>query len=315
MKEPRRFSAATWTRRSLVGLLLLGSVGGLAAVRPSLTAQYQELGKESDPYAVPNPEHLVVFSLGYRSALADLLFGKLMVEVGIHFVEKRLMENIGGYLWAIIRLDPNIRDLYYYSDTMLNLSTVEMPPENLRIARDILERGMQQFPLDAELALSAGMFIAYWAPQRLPESEDLSEWRAAGAEAIAHGCDVWSEKAPRPPVCVSGARTLSRAGKKEAAIAQLRRMLTIADDPKTREQVGALLAQLTSEREAQTAQLTAERMSMFHLRDLPSASRDEYQVIGPPTSPRNCVGRKAPWDRPACASSFATRSWTETNPD
>lgn len=296
----------------MVALLLFGGVGGVATVRPKLTAQYQELGKESDPYAVPNPDHLVVFSLGYRSALADLLFGKLMVDVGIHFVEKRLMDNIGGYLWAIIRLDPKIRDLYYYADTMLNLSTVEMPPENLRVARDIQERGMREFPLDAELALSAGMFMAYWAPQRLPEGEEVSEWRAAGAEAIARGCDVWSEKAPRPPVCVSGARTLSQAGKKEAAIAQLRRMLAIADDPKTREQVGALLAQLTSEREAQTAQRAAEQLSRLHVRDLPSASRDEYQVLGPGTSPRDCVGRKAPWDRPACASSFATLMWGET---
>ena len=220
-------SAAQFRSATSVSVLLLSAAIGVAYSQQSVASKYAVLGKESDTYAIPQADHLVVFSLGYRSALADLLFGRTMVDVGIHFVERRVFEQLGAYLYAIIALDPKYRDLYHYADTMLNLSTVEMPIENLRIARDIQERGLKEYPDDAELWMSAGMFVAYVAPQRLGDNEDKSEWKAAGATMIQRACDIWPKNETTPPACFTSVRLFEKVGQNEAAIASTERLLAL----------------------------------------------------------------------------------------
>jgi tetratricopeptide (TPR) repeat protein len=264
------------------------------------------LGKQSDLYAVPEPDHLVVFSLGYRAAMADLLFGRTMVDAGVHFVERRVFEHLDAYLNAILALDPKFLDVYHYADTMLNLSTVEMPRENLRIAREIQERGLKEFPHDAELWLSVGMFVAYVAPQRLPESEDSAEWKAAGAEFIQHACQIWPQNEPAPRVCVTSLNLFEKAGQTEAAIASMQRLLALTDEPRVRADLMARLSYLLGDKEARRAQKNARRMRELNLRDMPELNRTQYQLLAPRTEVRVCAGIKAPWAHPECRSSFAT---------
>ncbi len=302
-----------WLRPVVTGGLLLVALFGIAVSQSRLARDYKDLGKESGVYAIPQPEHLVVFSLGYRSALADLLFGRTMVDVGIHFVEKRVFEHLDAYLWAIIGLDPRIIELYQYADTMLTLSTVELPDENFRQARDILERGLKEFPDNAELWLSSGMFLSLVAPQRLPEKEDSDEWKEKGARMIEHGCTLLPEGAPLPAVCLTGARMFERVGQTEAAIKSTERLLAIADDEETRARAMAYLTQLMGERAARRSERIAKRMEMERLIDLPMVNRTMYQLIIPDTSVTDCVGLEFPGEPPECATSFARRVELETD--
>jgi hypothetical protein len=68
----------------------------VAGVRPALAERYHELRATNDVYALPDPERVVVASLGYRSALADLIWGNLHVSYGRHFQEKRRFELSGS---------------------------------------------------------------------------------------------------------------------------------------------------------------------------------------------------------------------------
>src|SRR5690606_23273702 len=99
--------------------------------------------------------------------------------------------HLDAYLKGIIGLDPKYLDVYRYADTLLNLSTVEMPKENLDIAREIQERGLKEFPHDPELWLSTGQFISYLAPNRFEDEEKKKAWRLAGAKILQHACDIW----------------------------------------------------------------------------------------------------------------------------
>lgn len=298
-------SVAQLKTKAIVSLLIAASACGLAFSQRNLASKYAALGKESDTYAIPNADHLVVFSLGYRSALADLLFGRTMVDVGIHFVEKRVFEQLGAYMYAIIALDPKCRDLYHYADTMLNLSTVEMPVENLRIARDIQERGLKEYPDDAELWMSAGMFVAYVAPQRLGENEDKSEWKAAGATMIQHACDIWPRNEQVPSACFNSVGLFEKVGQNEAAIASTERLLALTDDPDTRAKAMTYLSRLMGQREARKREQLANKISDLQARDLPGISRAKYQLMVPRTNVLECAGVRTTWARPDCASSYA----------
>ena len=288
--------------------LCVMAVGGLFWAQPKGLGLVEKLGNEEHVYAMPNPEHLKVFSLGYRAAMADLLFGRTLVDAGTHFVERRVFLHLDAYLDAVVALEPRFRDVYYYADTLLNLSTVEMPRENLRKARNLQERGLKLFPDDPQLWMSAGMFVAYVAPQRLADNEDKDEWKAAGVAMIQHACDVWPKAEITPRVCVSSFGLLEKTGKTEAAIASMERLLAMTDDPQIRSGVLEYLARLTGERAALRREKAAQRMEERQLADLPGLSRTQYQLLVPRTDVRACVGRSLPWALDECASSYAGRT-------
>ncbi len=314
MNAPRPGRAATGQRSGavlrgvLMTLLFAASLFAIARARAIAAASHQQLQSGADVYALPQKEQLLVFSLGYRAALADLLFGRTLVAAGRHFLEKRVFHHLDGYLRAILTLDSRYRDVYLYADTLLNLSTVEMPQENLRIARDILEQGLEEFPSDADLWMNSGLFVAYLAPQRLPDTEDRIEWRGAGARMIGRACDLWPGDKPPPATCFSNARLLQEAGEDEAAIASLERLLAITDHAETRAMAMGKLERLLGERAARSRNEAVQRLSRYHLSDLPSASRTRYQILSPKTDPAQCTGPAVDYRSLACASSFARLS-------
>lgn len=295
-------------RSTLVsGAVMVACAFGVHFSRGSIATDYDEVGTVSDVYAIPGKEQLLVFSLGYRAAMADLLFGRTMVAAGVHFSEKRVFHHLDSYLHGIIALDPGYYDVYRYADTLLNLSTVEMPKENLRKAREIQEMGLEQFPQDAELWMTTGQFIAYLAPNRMTDPKEKAEWRAAGARILSHACDIWPSRDDLPEVCLSSATLLSEAGQQEAAILAMRKLIAVADDEEIRRKAMNRLSQLTNERAARKSRQTLERLDNLRMGDLPAADRMTYQLLSPPKEVRRCVGLHAPADDPRCASSFAHR--------
>ncbi len=284
--------------------LLVGAAWGISETRPRAVAKYEAAHALSEVYVLPDPTQLTVLSLGYRSALADLIFGQTLVTAGMHFSEKQVFENVDAYLEAIVALEPRYRDVYYYADSLLTLSSVRMPARNYRIAREFQERGLALFPDDAQLWISAGQFVTYLAVQWLPEGEDPDEWRRAGVRIIEHACDIWPY--PDLPVsCLGASSVLSRLGETEAAIASLHRLAAVTDDPKVRAEATHRLEALLSEHAREQLRARLSRLEALQLRDLPHVSRTQYQLIGPPTDAAQCSGIRLPEQHPACASSFS----------
>jgi hypothetical protein len=290
--------------KALVPLALLAlSVAGISAARPALVRDYQKSNTLTDVYALPNPEHLKLFSLGYRSALADLLFGRTLVAAGMHFSEKKVFEHLDGYLYAIVALEPRYRDVYYYADSLLTLSTVRMPPGNYRIARELQARGRRLFPDDAQLWISSGQFMTYLAVQWLPEGEDPDEWRRAGAEVLQHACDIWPYQ-ELPASCLGVTSVLSRMGEREATIRSLERLIAVTDDPAVRLEAARRVEGLLGEQAREQFHRRVQKTEELRARDLPLLSRTEYQLVGPPWDPAHCLAVVDPQNAPGCASSF-----------
>ena len=192
----------------------LAAVVTIAGTRPRLADHFHRASVGSDVYALPNPEQTVVASLGWRSALADLIYAHVLVSSGLHIHEKRRFEFAGNYLDTINELDPKFRAPYHYADTLLTLSTVAPRVEDYVKARQILERGMDELPLDGELWSAAGQFMAYLAPSQLKDEEQKKEWRLAGARRLARACELVGKNENIPYHCITAAGIFTRAGQR-----------------------------------------------------------------------------------------------------
>jgi tetratricopeptide (TPR) repeat protein len=286
--------------------VLLVSAAAIGLLRPRLADRFGQLKVDSDVYALPAPEQAIVASLGYRAALADLIFAHVLVSYGLHFQEKRRFEFVGNYLDTVNALDPKFRDPYRYADTLLTLGPVAPRESDYYKARQILERGLRELPHDGELHSTAGQFMAYLAPARFADLEKKKEWRMAGARVLARACELVGSNEALPYHCITAADLFTRAGEREASIRFLERVLAVTDDEAVRDLALGYLQKQIGEREHERVQ---RRMESFRQRwgaDLPFVDKDRLLVIGPAFDAATCAGAS---DRPDCATSW--RDWAE----
>lgn len=290
--------AAPWLVAGLCAL-------SVALVRPVLAAKYARLRVTSDVYPLPKPDHVVALSLGYRSALADLIFANLLVSYGLHFQEKRRLEHMGDYLDTINALDPKFRDPYRFADTLLVLSPEKPREQDYFKAREVLERGLRNRPYDTELWLTAGQFLAYLAAPYVPDHV-RPEWKRAGGKVLARACELASKNENIPYNCIVAANLLDTAGEREAAIESLRRLLAVNDDPEIERRALGYLGRRLDEREREKQRGRRAAFQELWQRDLPFVKKDMLLLLGPPTDTGRCAGVEHPRDE-RCATSF--RDW------
>ncbi|HEY6556127.1 MAG TPA: hypothetical protein VI072_02600, partial [Polyangiaceae bacterium] len=269
---------------------------------------FHELRVKTDVYALPSPEQTVVLSLGYRCALADLLFAHVLVSYGLHFEEKRRFEFVGNYLDTINALDPKFRRPYGFADTLLTLQAKAPRRQDYLKARAILERGLRERPHDTELWSTAGQFLAYIAPPQLQDEKLAQEWRVAGARTLAHACELVSNNENIPYHCITAASLLSRAGERAAMIDFLQRVLAVSDNEEIRSLALGYLGRSVSEQQRADAEARYKRFNERWLADLQFVKKDLLLVIGPPFDPARCAGY-GHRDKPECATSW--RKWVE----
>jgi tetratricopeptide (TPR) repeat protein len=251
------------------------------------------LGKDKhDVYALPKPEQVVVMSLGYRSALADLLFAHVLVSSGIHLSEKRRFETAASYLRTINELDPRFATPYRFADTLLTAQAVKATLDDYISARQILERGMHELKYDLTLWLSGGQFMAYVAPPRievLAGAEVAKEWRMEGARRMARSCELVGKDESAPLHCVTAARLLSQAGELAALRQFVERVVSVNDDPEVQAQALASLSRALGEEEKRKLVLRRERYDRLRNRGLAFLGKDRFLLVGPHYDAFSCL--------------------------
>jgi hypothetical protein len=279
-------------RISTLGALLVALVAavGVGLTRPSLAVQFHHVRLTSDVYPLPSPEQTVAASLGWRSALADVLYAHVLVSSGLHLQEKRRFEFVGNYLDTINALDPKFRSPYRFADTLLTIGAVAPHHSDYVKAREILERGMAERPYDGELWNSAGQFMAYLAPSQLKDPKEKKEWRLAGARRLARACELIGSNENIPFHCITAAGLFSRAGERDATRQFLEKVLAVVDTPEVRQLALAYLRKVVGEQERDQVQLRMDRFTGVWAGDLPFVSKDMYLVVGPPFDVAACAG-------------------------
>ncbi|HEY4105222.1 MAG TPA: hypothetical protein VGM44_15095 [Polyangiaceae bacterium] len=289
-------------RRNLgAWLIVIAAASALTFCRSELGAQFSRLKIRNDVYTLPPPSRVVTMSLGYRSALADLIFAHVLVSSGIHFQEKRPFEFAANYLDAINAIDPKFEAPYRYADTLVTLQAKRVNEDGFRAARRILERGLAQFPFDQELWTQAGQFFAYLGPSAFSNAKEQEEWRLAGGRTLAHACELVGNNEDLPHQCVVAAGILTKAGEVAASRQFLERMKIVSDDPELLAFINAQLEKIS----AADPDHFQDFLREWHA-DLPFISRAEESIVGPNWDPAACAARAM-----NCPTSF--RNWEKAD--
>lgn len=290
-----------------LGVMLVAALA-IGLIRPRSVERFTKLKATSDVYALPAPEQSIVASLGYRAALADVIFAHVLVSYGLHFGEKRRFEFVGNYLDTINALDPTFRAPYLYADTLLTLGPTRAREEDYVKAREILERGMRNLPNDQELHSVAGQYMAYLAPGGFSDPATKQEWQLAGARALSRACELIGSNENIPYHCVTAAQLFTRAGKREAAIRFVERVLSVSDNEEIRAIALGHLEEQMGELEKDRVDRRFAKFRERWGKDLPFVSKDFLLVIGPRFDAARCAGPEHASD-PECVTSW--REWGE----
>lgn len=297
---PRFFAVA-------VCVLVAISIGLIHSSRPRLVNSFARARDKYDIYALPKPEHVVVMSLGYRSALADLLFAHVLVSSGIHLAEKRRFEAAASYLRAINQLDPRFLTPYRFADTILTVQSVKPTLDDYESARAILTHGMDEFKYDMSLWLSAGQFMAYLAPPHVAELAGPSvaqEWKHEGARRLARSCELVGKDELAPHHCITAAHLLSQSGELDALRQFAQRVVAVNDDPEVQRLAIASLAKALGEDEKRKLVSRRARYERMRLQGLSFVSKDRFLLLGPAFDAFACLEPDRA-KQVSCATSFA----------
>jgi len=293
--------------RDLVAVLLIAAAAWIVAwQRPRLATEYAKVHDAADAYLLPPVDQAYAASLGYRAALADLIFGHVLVSYGLHFQDKRLFLHVGDYLDLINRLDPKFREPYWFADTLLTLQPQAPPLEFYRKARRIQERGLKELPHDQALWSAAGQFMAYLAPSQLTDPEEKAEYKRIGATYLMRACNLIGSNDSIPYHCVTAANLLNDQGNREAVQQFLERLVTMTDNPEIQDIALGFLRRSVGE---QAQAFAKQRQEKFHAKwqaDLALAPRVEIGALGPGFDAARCAG-PARALLPECVTSW--RDW------
>lgn len=248
-------------------------------------------------------------SLGHRAAVADYLWATVLVEQGLHTQEKRRFENMPYLIETINTLDPTFREPYRLADALVTLQPGKTSHEELLRAREIMERGVAARPLDGELWLLLGQFVAFIAPAGyLTDEAEKKQWRDEGARILAHAAELSGDDSSIAWQALGGTGILSRAGERDAAIRFLLRTRSVTDDEELRAKLQKQLDALLGEEQAEAMRRQEAAFNHLWRDDLPFIDKTAVLVLGPPRDPALCAGRKNA-AKPECAGTW--REWAE----
>jgi hypothetical protein len=272
-------------------LVIAGCCIAISIARPRLATTASHVKERYDSYLLPPTHMLVQASMGYRQALADLIWADVLVTQGLRTSQRRPFDHLARYLEAISTLDPKFREPYKYADSLLT-SQVNDPDKNgsLLAARGHLERGLQAFPTDAELWLNYGEFLAYVGPGVIEDREEQARWRADGAAALIHAGELGSKDENLMWHTIAAVGLLrEKEAERGALIRFLERVYAMTEDEELREDVLNKLRVLGKDQE-ESRDIQRQRAFDGLWRKMPFINRTQLRIIGPMPDTWDCAG-------------------------
>jgi hypothetical protein len=295
VSEDLRFTAGA-------ALAFLALAAGVHHIQVPLAERLHVVKETDDVYPFPPPALLRMATLGYVSATTDVLWGRLLVENGVHWSEHRAFPDLEHYLDAVIGLEPTFHPLYEFVDSLLCYRPMNGHELEAREARAYLERGTQELPNDSGVWREYGQFLAFMGPSYLADEEEKKQWRHDGAVALQHAVDLGADM----QLGIAASAVLeSRLGERQAAIAFLERAYALTEDDAERKDILARLELLHAGQAADCARDTIALVDTGWRRDFPFVDRGTYMLLTPAPPAFRCVG-PASSREPGCERDWET---------
>ncbi len=242
------------------------------SLQPATMSRYLAHQSYTQRYLLPSKESLVWLALGYREALADLIWVRGLIYYGEELQHRGAMSDFFRYAEAITALDVEFRKAYIWGASVgLYRSHGELPVDDIKQAVTLLESGYAHFAPDGLMAWELGSLLAYELSPRLEPGEEKDAVMARASEFLVEA----SEAGHGPPwLALVSSSNLLNLGKTQRAIDYLKRIYPTLRDPDLQEKVRQRLVSLEAHSEAEAltqslALIEARRQATFPFVDLP----------------------------------------------
>ena len=232
--------------------------------------------RDQDLLYLPPPGYLAPMSLGYREALADLIWLRAVIFAG----DPERARNVAWvmeYLEGIATLDPEFRRPYTWGSLAL-IYGGQVRPDRAILDRSIAlyRRGLERFPEDHELLFALGMLLIN--EQQSAEGYTDAEREAArseGAELIRRAAAFGAS----PLVRQLAATLVSQGGTDQLAIQFLETQLLQAEDDDHRRLLARKLAAAIGEAGFESLVELREEFERDQAAEFPYLPPDLYTLL------------------------------------
>lgn len=263
-------------RLILLGVILVLLAAAASALRLTVRERHLAVQAYEDVYYLPPPGWLPLVSLGYREALADLIWCRSLVYFGEEVVHRGTVRYVFDYTEAMLELDPEFLAVYRWVATAALYGDTELEVREVRRAVSIMERGLERFPDDGALAWDIGATLAFELPPLLDDPADDEDARREAAPYLMLATRLGA--AP-PWMALTNASMLRRLGEAETAARHLEEMYAVTRDEATREEILGAIAALRSQIHAAGVAEAARDEAEDRERDYPYVDPGLFPLI------------------------------------
>lgn len=230
--------------RALFPVAIVAAALGVGALHEEVLERRAEFPREEDLLYLPAPSHLRTMSVGYREALADLIWIRALIFAGSHIGDEQITWS-DNYVEAITHLAPRFHRPYLWGGiTAVYSGSAQVDREMVERAAALYRTGLEQFPESHELHYTLGMLLLHQAPSTPGFSEDeLAALREEATDAIRKAAAFGAD----PLVRQYAATLITRQAGDEMAIQFLETQLMDAEDEDLRRMLRTKLRELVGE--------------------------------------------------------------------
>lgn len=270
-----------------IALAVVALVAAIDVSRTRAAARLVKLKDDTDVYALPPPAYVDRGTIGYRDAVASVLWASILYQYGVHVGQNRRFPFATQYLRTIVELAPTFKPAFRFASTFVSMQALPPSHEEIVITREILEGGLEALPSDPDVWGAYASFMMFDAPMYLPDDEK-NEWRVKGALAAQRAVELGYVL---DNLGVAGALQLVKAGHRDLAIDQLRRAYAIAPDDETRASIGRRLERLEGRAAREEVARTIQAFTTHWNAEAPFVDEDAFVIVGPARATAACAGR------------------------
>lgn len=274
------------TRIAVNVLFVVLAVVGIDQLRTLLTGRLYKVHDQTSVYALPPAEYVRVGSLGYRDAVASILWASTLYQYGDAISHNRRFEFPTQYVETIVTLDPSFRPAFRFLSTLTTMQIVA--PTRLQVdeTRRLLERGTRELPSDADVWGAYASFMMFEGAQYL-EPDEKQRWRVIGAQAAQRAVELGYFM---DNLSITGAIFLERAGERDLAVSQLERAYAVAPNDETRDRIAQKLKRLRAADALSRVEQAYKATYQTWKTRFPWLSESLFVLVGPQTDVAACAG-------------------------
>lgn len=267
------------SRTLVLSLLLIPVAAALSwQARGKIEALRAKLPAEDNLLYLPPPDRLAPMSLGYKEALADLIWLRAVVFAGTGRNGEKT-DWLRRYVSTINHLAPQFRRPYLWGGVVSIYSGKEITRDLLDQSVAILREGLERFPEDHELLFNLGMILFRdYEGLGTMDPATIKAYKNEGAQLIRKAAAFGA-----PPLIRQLAASLEVEGTEDALQAEfLKRQLVRAQDKELRRLLKHKLAQLDQGHQIEALEQAREAFLKAQQRDFPYLPLDLFAVLESP---------------------------------